>query len=63
MLLVSSPQMKANQIKTAVSNQQVAPTILRALGIDPNELEAVRKEQIHVLPFLFEDNDRDEGRH
>ncbi|HET9283529.1 MAG TPA: alkaline phosphatase family protein [Candidatus Angelobacter sp.] len=63
-LLVSSPHMKANQVKTAVSNQQVAPTILRALGIDPNELEAVRKEQIHVLPFLFnEDNDRDGDRH
>ena len=29
------------------------PTILQALGLDPNELEAVRKEQTHVLPFLF----------
>ena len=24
-----------------------------ALGLDPNELDAVRREQIHVLPFLF----------
>ena len=40
-------------VKSAVSNQQVAPTIIQALGLDPNELEAVRKEQIHVLPFLF----------
>jgi hypothetical protein len=30
-------------------------TIIKALGIDPNELQAVRKEQIHVLPFLFSD--------
>jgi hypothetical protein len=26
---------------------------VRALGIDPNELKAVRKEGISVLPFLF----------
>jgi hypothetical protein len=40
-------------VKSAVLNQQVAPTIIKALGIDPNELEAVKEEQIHVLPFLF----------
>jgi hypothetical protein len=40
-------------VKSAVSNQQVAPTIIRALGLDPNDLQAVRQEQIHVLPFLF----------
>jgi hypothetical protein len=52
-LLVSMEGMDAAVVKSAVSNQQVAPTILRALGLDPNELDAVRKEQIHVLPFLF----------
>jgi hypothetical protein len=31
----------------------VAPTIIKALGFDPQELQAVRKEQIQVLPFLF----------
>jgi hypothetical protein len=36
-----------------VLNQQVAATVVKALGIDPNELEAVQKEQITVLPFLF----------
>jgi hypothetical protein len=40
-------------VKSAVSNQQVAPTIIEALGLDPNDLEAVRKEQIAPLPFLF----------
>jgi len=55
-LLLSFPGMKARQIKTPVLNQQVAPTILRALGIDPDQLDAVRKERIPVLPFLFEDN-------
>ena len=42
-------------MKTATTNQQVAPTILRALGLDPASLDAVRKEQIHVLPFFFEE--------
>jgi hypothetical protein len=36
---------------TATSNQQVAPTILEALGIDPEELQAVQKEHVHTLPF------------
>lgn len=53
-LLLSMPGMKAQQIKTPVLNQQVAPTILRALGLDPNALEAVRREQVPVLPFIFE---------
>jgi hypothetical protein len=33
---------------------QVAASILQSLGIDPGELESVRKEGISVLPFLFE---------
>ena len=52
-LLLSLDGMERAVVKSAVSNQQVAPTIIQALGLDPNELEAVRKEQIHVLPFLF----------
>jgi hypothetical protein len=52
-LLVSLDGMEPAIVKSAVSNQQVAPTIIRALGLDPNDLDAVRKEQIHVLPFLF----------
>jgi hypothetical protein len=53
-LMASFAEWKAERIKTPVSNQQVAPTILRALGLNPNELDAVRKEQITVLPFFFE---------
>jgi len=52
-LLVSFPGATAKTVKAAVLNQQVAPTIIKALGFDPNELEAVKEEQIHVLPFLF----------
>jgi hypothetical protein len=53
-LMASFAEWKAERIKTPVSNQQVAPTILRALGLNPSELDAVRKEQITVLPFFFE---------
>lgn len=52
-LLVSNPGLAARTVKSAVSNQQVAASIVKALGADPNELQAVRKEQIQVLPFLF----------
>jgi hypothetical protein len=52
-LLVSLPSLEHAVVKSAVSNQQVAPTIIEALGLDPNDLEAVRKEQIAPLPFLF----------
>ena len=52
-LLVSLDGLDHEVVKSAVLNQQVAPTIIKALGLDPDELEAVRKEQISVLPFLF----------
>jgi Type I phosphodiesterase / nucleotide pyrophosphatase len=59
-LLVAMPGLEAKTIKTPVSNQQVAATIVKALGINPDQLDAVRKEQIKVLPFLFNDGDRDD---
>jgi arylsulfatase A-like enzyme len=59
-LLVSLPGLSAKKIKSAVSNQQVAASIVKALGINPNELQAVQKEQINVLPFLFTDGDADD---
>jgi Type I phosphodiesterase / nucleotide pyrophosphatase len=52
-LLVSYPSASPRTIKTPVLNQQVAPTIIKALGLDPMELQAVKQEQISVLPFLF----------
>jgi arylsulfatase A-like enzyme len=50
-LLVSMEDLDAAAVATATSNQQVAPTILKALAIDPEELQAVQKEHIHILPF------------
>jgi len=52
--LVSNPSLGASSTNVAVSNQQVAATVVKALGYDPDELEAVKKESIHVLPFLFD---------
>jgi hypothetical protein len=52
-LLISLPGITPNHVNTPVLNQQVAPTIIKALGFDPTQLEAVKKEQIAVLPFLF----------
>lgn len=52
-LLVSFPSASPRTVKTAVLNQQVAPTIIKALGLNPGDLQAVQQEQIHVLPFLF----------
>jgi Type I phosphodiesterase / nucleotide pyrophosphatase len=52
-LLVSLPGVTPNHVNTPVLNQQVAPTIIKTLGFDPNQLQAVKKEQISVLPFLF----------
>jgi hypothetical protein len=60
-LIVSNGSLDPAVVKTPVLTSQVAATILKALGIDPGELESVRKEGISVLPFLFEGDasDRD----
>jgi arylsulfatase A-like enzyme len=53
-LLVSLPGFGTGQtVSTAVGTTQVAPTILRALGLDPKLLQAVAKENTAVLPSLF----------
>jgi hypothetical protein len=57
-LLVSFAGMEPATVKSATSNQQVAATVVKALGIDPNELGAVKFEQVHELPFLFSGTDK-----
>ena len=54
MLLVSNPRMVEKTVSSFVETSQVAPTILKLLGLDPDALEAVRKEGTPVLPGLFE---------
>ncbi len=51
-LLLSNPALAASEVKDAVSNQQVAPTILAALGLDPMGLQAVKAEGVKVLPVV-----------
>jgi hypothetical protein len=51
-LIVSNPDLRAHVVKTPVATSQVAPTILRALGIDPGELKSVQTEHTQPLPAL-----------
>lgn len=51
-LLVSHPSLTETSINTAVATTQIAPTILKALGLDPRELDAVVFEATQVLPAL-----------
>jgi hypothetical protein len=50
-LLVSKPGIPKRTLKTPVDTTQVAPTILKILGLDPDDLEAVVKEKTDELPF------------
>ena len=49
-LLLSNPRFDARTVKAAVGTAQVAPTVLQALGLDPDQLDAVRAEGTAVLP-------------
>jgi type I phosphodiesterase/nucleotide pyrophosphatase len=60
-LIVSNPALHPRTVKTPVATSQVAASILQALGIDPSELQAVRKEGTTILPFLFSEEDGDDG--
>lgn len=51
-LIVSHPGLGRKVVKSPVETTQAAPTILEALGIDPEELLAVRKEKTTPLPAL-----------
>ena len=51
-LIVSIPGLEAKTIKSPVTSAQVAPTILRALGLDPQALKSVRVEKTRPLPGL-----------
>ena len=51
-LLVSNPAIEKKTVHAAVETMQVAPTILVELGLDPKELDGVRKEGTAVLPDI-----------
>ena len=60
-LLVSHPSLEPRTVDRRVRTTQVAPTVLRALGLEPRLLEAVRKEGTPVLPHAWTDA-RDDDR-
>jgi Type I phosphodiesterase / nucleotide pyrophosphatase len=49
-LLVANPSFTAQTVSAPTATAQVAPTILKALGLDPKALDAVRAEGTAVLP-------------
>jgi|GEM_PF-2041693 len=56
MLVVSNPRLEAGKVHHPAANNQVAPTILKSLGLNPKDLQAARIERRRVLPGLdFED--------
>ncbi len=50
MLLLSNSSFRPKTVRASVGTVQVAPTILKTLGINPAELYAVRAEGTSVLP-------------
>ena len=52
-LLVSNPTLTAKSVTIPVTTMQVAPTILKALGLNPGALESVQLEGTEVLPKSF----------
>ncbi len=57
MLLVSNPSIRARTVTTFVETTQVAPTVLKILGLNPESLDAVRKEGTAVLPGFDQGSD------
>jgi hypothetical protein len=53
MILVSNPNIAAKTLTTPVQTAQVAPTILKALGLNPASLQAVQLQGTEVLPGIF----------
>lgn len=51
-MLVANPHLVPRAVYSSVGTNQIAPTILKALGLDPNKLDGVRLEGTPVLPDL-----------
>ncbi len=49
-MLVANPRFKATTVSATATTTQVAATIVKALGLDPTALDAVREEGTTVLP-------------
>jgi hypothetical protein len=60
LLVVSNPSLERKVIDAPVTNMQVAPTILKTLGLNPHKLVAVRREGTRILPGLEKIGDEDD---
>jgi arylsulfatase A-like enzyme len=56
MLLISHPGFARRTVTSPVETMQVAPTILKGLGLDPGALDGVRLEGTQVLPAVQFEN-------
>jgi hypothetical protein len=52
-MLVANPGFKAQTVSATTTTTQVAPTIVKALGLNPSLLDAVQIEGTGVLPEVF----------
>jgi hypothetical protein len=52
LLIVSNPKYRPTTFNDMVETRQIAPTILKALGLNPNLLTAVQSEHTETLPGL-----------
>jgi hypothetical protein len=52
-MLVTNPHFKASTVSATTTSTQVAPTIVKALGLNPTALDAVREEGTAVLPEVI----------
>jgi hypothetical protein len=52
LLIVSNPSYKPVASHDRVETRQIAPTIVKALGLNPNLPSAVRSEHTETLPGL-----------
>jgi hypothetical protein len=50
LMVLSNPSFTPSSVNTPVETMQVAPTVLRALGLDPSQLQSVQIEGTAVLP-------------
>jgi len=50
MILVSNPSFTAKTLTIPVTTSQIAPTILKALGLNPGNLQAVQLQGTQALP-------------
>jgi predicted AlkP superfamily pyrophosphatase or phosphodiesterase len=54
-MVIAGPHVQAGTVSQEVTLQMVAPTILKAFGLKPHDLDAVRREHTHRLPVADDD--------